>query len=75
MRRMIEDSIPRDRHEIEQDIANVGVRIERVCGSLRSGETAEQIGDAPGGLSQAADDLKRLSGELAEVWPKPQAAT
>lgn len=72
---MIEDAIPRDRHAIEQDVANVGMRITQLCGSLRSGETAEQIGDVPHVLGAAANDLLRLSGELTEVWPKPQAAT
>ncbi len=65
----------RDRYAIEQDIAQVEMKIAQLCGSLRSGETAEQQDDVPGRLIEAANDLMRLSGELAEVWHKPQVAT
>jgi len=70
---MTEDPIPRDRHEIEQDIANVGTKIAQQVAQLRSGESAEQIGDVPGRLKQAANELLRLADELADVWPKPAA--
>jgi hypothetical protein len=69
---MTEVPITRDRHAIEQDIANAGMKISRQLEPLRLGETPEQIGDVPGALKQAAGELLRLAGELAEVWPKPQ---
>jgi hypothetical protein len=68
-----EEPISRDRHAIEQEIANVGVRIAQLCDSLRSGETAEQLGDVPSKLRGAADELSRLADDLAEVWPAPSA--
>lgn len=64
---------PPDRHAIEQEIATIGVRIAPLCDSLRSGETAEQLGDVPSNLRKAANELSRLADDLAEVWPAPDA--
>lgn len=58
----------RDRHELTEAIANVELSIAAQRSRLISGETDEQIGDVPGAIKQAADDLLRLARELEAIW-------
>jgi hypothetical protein len=66
---MTEDPILRGIPDITGDIGGVEVRIARQRALLMNGEAAEQVGDVPGALTQAAADLSRLAAELAAVWP------
>jgi hypothetical protein len=69
---MTEDPIPRGVPEITQDIGGVEMKVARQRTLLINGESAEQIGDVPGRLTEAAHELLRLAAELADVWPKPK---
>jgi len=61
---MTEDPIPRDRHAITEDIADVHIRVGHAVDLLRGGTTAEELVNLPGLLSSAATELERLAHEL-----------